>query len=133
MSLDMVYWLFSILLAGYVMPQLVYFSCYSSLYLFIVPNTALCYLGYVYFILVLVLARAFGVPVGRRSGGRLAMTLVATINVIIFFLFSFLFFFLFSFSSPSSTFLIQSPSAILGPTGGHFGFCKIKANSAQQA
>jgi len=37
------------------------------------------------------LARACGVPVGRRSGGRLAMTLVATINVIIFFfLFSFL-------------------------------------------
>ena len=31
------------------------------------------------------LARACGVPVGRRSGGRLAMTLVATINVIIFF------------------------------------------------
>ena len=52
MSLDMVYWLFSILLAGYVMPQFVCFSCYSSLYLFIVPNTALCYLGYVYFILV---------------------------------------------------------------------------------
>ena len=40
-----------------------------------------------------VLARACGVPVGRRSGGRLAMTLVASINVIIFFLFSFLFFF----------------------------------------
>merc|ERR1712013_154866 len=37
------------------------------------------------------LVRACGVPVGRRSGGRLAMTLVATINVIIFFfLFSFL-------------------------------------------
>ena len=30
-----------------------------------------------------------GVPVGRRLGGRLAMTLVATINVIIFFLFFF--------------------------------------------
>ena len=30
------------------------------------------------------LARACGVPVGRRSGGRLAMTLVATNNVIIF-------------------------------------------------
>merc|ERR1712013_330460 len=30
------------------------------------------------------LVRACGVPVGRRSGGRLAMTLVATINVIIF-------------------------------------------------
>ena len=43
------------------------------------------------------LARACGVPVGRRSGGRLAMTLVAIINVIIFF-------FLFS---PSSTFLIE--------------------------
>ena len=30
------------------------------------------------------LARACGVPVGRRSGGRLATTLVDTINVIIF-------------------------------------------------
>ena len=39
------------------------------------------------------LARACGVPVGRHSGGRLATTLVATINVIIF---SFLFFFFFS-------------------------------------
>ena len=29
------------------------------------------------------LARACGVPVGRRSGGRLATKLVATINVII--------------------------------------------------
>ena len=48
------------------------------------------------------LARACGVPVGRRSGGRLAMTLVATINVIIFFFLFFLF-----FSSPSSTFLIE--------------------------
>ena len=38
------------------------------------------------------LARSCGVPVGRRSGGRLAMTLVATINVIIFFIFYFLFF-----------------------------------------
>ena len=46
-----------------------------------------------------VLARACGFPVGRCSGGRLATTLVATINVIIF---SFLF-----FSSPSSTFLIE--------------------------
>ena len=40
-----------------------------------------------------ILARACGVPVGRRSGGRLATRLVATINVIIFF-FSFLFSFL---------------------------------------
>ena len=31
------------------------------------------------------LARACGVPVGRRSGGRLATTLVATKNIIIFF------------------------------------------------
>ena len=38
------------------------------------------------------LARGCGIPVGRRSGGRLATTLVAIINVIIF---SFLFFFLF--------------------------------------
>ena len=30
------------------------------------------------------LARACGLPVGRRSGGWLALTLVATINVIIF-------------------------------------------------
>merc|ERR1712013_262122 len=43
------------------------------------------------------LVRACGVPVGRRSGGRLAMTLVATINVIIFFFF-FLFFLFFLFS-----------------------------------
>ena len=41
-------------------------------------------------------AQACGLPVGRRSGGRLAMTLVATINVIIFSFFSF-FFFLFLF------------------------------------
>ena len=41
---------------------------------------------------VQLLARACGVPVGLRSGGRLAMTLVATINVIIFFSFFFLFF-----------------------------------------
>ena len=33
----------------------------------------------------LVLSRAVGAPVGRRSGGRLATTLVATINVIIHF------------------------------------------------
>ena len=32
-----------------------------------------------------ILARSCGIPVGRRSGGQLAMTLVATINVIIFF------------------------------------------------
>ena len=38
------------------------------------------------------LARAYGIPVGRRSGGRLATTLVATkINII--FSFPFLFFF----------------------------------------
>ena len=40
------------------------------------------------------LARAVGVAVGRRSGGRLATTLVATKNVFIFFFFFFLFFFL---------------------------------------
>ena len=40
-----------------------------------------------------ILARACGVPVGRCSGGRLAMTLVATKNDI--------------FSPPSSTFLIE--------------------------
>ena len=43
------------------------------------------------------MARACGVPVGRRSGSRLATTLVATINVIIFFL----------FFPPSSNFLIE--------------------------
>ena len=48
----MVYWLFSILPAEYVAAHFVYFSCYSSLYLFIVPSTALCYLGYVYIILI---------------------------------------------------------------------------------
>ena len=50
------------------------------------------------------LARACDVPVGRRSGGRLARMLVATINDIISLFFSFFFFF---FSSPSSTFLIE--------------------------
>ena len=34
-------------------------------------------------------ARAVSVPVGRRSGGRLATILVATINIINFFFFSF--------------------------------------------
>ena len=44
------------------------------------------------------LARACGVPVGWRSGGRLAMTLVATKNNIILFSFIFSFFsYLFSF------------------------------------
>ena len=32
------------------------------------------------------LVRAFGIPVGRRSGYRLALPLVATINDILFFL-----------------------------------------------
>ena len=45
-----------------------------------------------------ILAQAYGVPVGQRLGGRLAMRLVATKNNIIFSLFSF---------SPSSTFLIE--------------------------
>ena len=40
------------------------------------------------------LARVCGIPVSQHSGGRLAMTLVATINVIIFSFFSFLFFLL---------------------------------------
>ena len=53
--------------------------------------------------IILLLARAVGVAVGRRSGGRLATTLVATKNVFIFFLF---FFFTFSFS-PSRPFLIE--------------------------
>ena len=53
------------------------------------------------------LARACDVPVGRRSGGQLAMTLVAIINVIIFFSFFSFLFFSFFFSSPSSTFLIE--------------------------
>ena len=51
-----------------------------------------------HFGVVFILARACGVPVGRRSGGRLAMTLVA-INYIIFFLLVFF--------PPSSTFLIE--------------------------
>ena len=54
-----------------------------------------------------ILARACGVPVGRRSGGRLAMTEVATINVIIFSLF-FSFFSLFLFFS----FLIEGVLAL---------------------
>ena len=40
----------------------------------------------------LFLARAVGVAVGRRSGGRLATTLVATKNVFIYLLFFFSFF-----------------------------------------
>ena len=44
------------------------------------------------------MARAVGVPVGQRLGGRLVMTLVAIINDIIF---------TFSFFSSSSTFLIE--------------------------
>ena len=43
-------------------------------------------------IVVVVLARAVGVPVSRRSGGRLATTLVATKNDIFFSLSFFLFF-----------------------------------------
>ena len=39
---------------------------------------------------VQILTRAVSIQVGRRSGGRLAMTLVATISIITFF--SFLFF-----------------------------------------
>ena len=35
------------------------------------------------------LARAVGVAVGRRSGGRLATTLVATKNIFIFFIYFF--------------------------------------------
>ena len=46
---------------------------------------------------VLFLARAVGVPVSRRTGGQLATTLVATINVIIFF----------HFFCPSRPFLIE--------------------------
>ena len=84
-----------------------------------------------------VLARAVGVPVGRRSAGRQATTLVATKNVIIYF-FSFFFpFFFFSvatfshrrsagikiFSESCSERPITS-SAILEPPGGHFGFCR---------
>ena len=53
---------------------------------------------------VSMLARAVGVPVGQRLGGRLAMALAATKNVIIFF--SFFSFFLF-FSPPSLPFLIE--------------------------
>ena len=51
-------------------------------------------------IVVVVLARAVGVPVSRRSGGRLATTLVATINVIISLIF-------FPIFSPSRPFLIE--------------------------
>ena len=49
----------------------------------------------------IILARAVAVAVGRRSGGQLATTLVATKNVFIFF------FLFFSFFSPSSPFLIE--------------------------
>ena len=44
-----------------------------------------------------ILARAVGVAVGRRSGGRMATTLVATKNV---FIFLFIFFFHHHFFSP---------------------------------
>ena len=44
---------------------------------------------------IFILARAVGFPVGRRSGGRLPMMLVATITDIII------------FSPPLSTFLIE--------------------------
>ena len=47
-------------------------------------------------ILLWKLARGVVVPVGRRSGGRLTTTLVATKNV-----------FIFPFFSPSSPFLIE--------------------------
>ena len=50
------------------------------------------------------LAQAIGVPVSRGSGSQLAMTLVATKNVIIFFSFSPVFF---SFFPPSQPFLIE--------------------------
>ena len=50
-----------------------------------------------------ILAQVVGVPVDRRSGGWMATTIVATINIIIFFLFS-----LFPrFFPPSFTFLIE--------------------------
>ena len=57
----------------------------------------------------LLLARACSIPVGRLSGGRLATTLVATKNDIVFS------FFFFSFLFPSSTFL-PFPDPV-----GHFG------------
>ena len=66
---------------------------FSSVSLQIFFSVAIYYNGKAAWIQYLFLARACGVPVGRRSGGRLVMTLVATINVIILFLFSFLFFF----------------------------------------
>ena len=46
------------------------------------------------------LAQVYGVPVGRRSGGRLATTLVASKNNILFFSF-------FLFFSLLSTFLLE--------------------------
>ena len=95
-----------------------------------------------------ILARACGIPVGWRSGGRLATTLVATINVIIFFFF-FLFFFSFLFSvvyfshrrSAWIKKLIQQkltgapknlgihafadPLSHFGPPGSHVGFLRF--------
>ena len=59
----------------------------------------------------ILLGEACGVPVGRRSGGRLAMMLVATMNIIIFF-------------SPSQPFLIQG---VLGSKENYFA--KVKASA----
>ena len=56
----------------------------------------------------LVLSRAVGAPVGRRSGGRLATTLVATINVIIHFFSS-----IFSILGPLAAIMVFAGGAVL--------------------
>ena len=87
------------------------------------------------------LAWVVGIPVGLRSGCRLATTLVATINDIIFFL-SFVSVVYFSHrrsawikklickswrkaQKPKGWQLLQTTSAIVGPPSGHFGFCRL--------
>ena len=69
------------------------------------------------------LARACGVPAGRRSGGRLATTLVATINVNISFP---LFFYIVTFSQRRGAghgecvwYVVCGWDQDYGPDGGH--------------
>ena len=76
------------------------------------------------FLYLIQLARVVGIQVSRRSEGRLAMTLVATISDFIFFsllLFSIVYF---SQSEILGFTPFQTPLAILGPPSGHFGFCR---------
>ena len=105
-------------------------------------STKLCQDQILLNILGFILTRAVGVSIGRPSGGRLATTLVAPINVIFFNFFSQFFFLRRDLSSQKEcsdqkTYLAkvaqnaqkprgrQIPSAILGPPGGHFVFLRF--------